>query len=87
MKWASGEETMKAYLHLYDAAQHAKVQDSIHKQLHNSVNQQLPTLRRKRTDKPLDPRAPKTNLPQPVTVCSDPAYTYLIGLGGGNESN
>ena len=33
MHWADGERTMKAYLHLWRAADHARVQDRLHKRL------------------------------------------------------
>jgi integrase len=86
MKWASGEETMKAYLHLYDAARHAVVQDAIHTSLTRALQAEETTTERGRqptpgTAHPGDEKDP--GAPGPL----DAAYTYLLRLGGSDAGH
>jgi integrase len=87
MRWTSGEETMKAYLHLYDAAQHAAIQDRIHKKLNSSVQQSSASPQRVRLRKPASRLSSEGKEAPQATFPIDPAYEFLISLGGGNASN
>jgi len=86
MHWRAGEQTLKAYNHFFQPANHATVQDSVFKKLRNEQTKR-PQTKRQRKAKQATVQTSLSWQPSSVQVKEQPQdgaalYAFLIGTGG-----
>lgn len=83
MKWKSGQETLEAYEHYFNAARHADIQDAIHSRMDEALQQNLEKRRRGRPRKLEESTSESSS--SVTGIQEDPDFTFLRTLGSGGN--